>query len=531
MVRLLVTALLLLVGWTGIGHATCSGSTNGTPQTLSYLTSSDFQNGRPAGSITPDCIRDLAASTFGSANNNINLKNLGLPTGGDDTTAINNALASAKTAGVAVYAPAALYKHAGVIVVDSVCLYGDGPGTNFNATDTTNPNPQLAVKLVGSHPCLYNTQESTTWAGARQGAPEAAAIYVSSTASYFIVAQNNVTANFENVVANIGGTYGAIINNTGLSTQSDSYYNATNTHDVLIAGNQIINSGDDCYSIDSYSTESQIYNIRIEGNYCYNGGARGLEISGGRNITEVGNIIDTTNQRCIFIASESSSFQTLNVDSVTFTGNVCNANGNTTNYAESVLIFGETGTVGATHRVSNVVLEGNIFTNEPGDCLRVGLGSTALNENNITFVNNNCNGAGPNGGNGVNLNGGSNVKVLGNTFANYGYNGLQDNGSNSGIAQISGNTFNNISVAGGSAGAGIAMSPTAFTKVIIRDNTQLTGTNAPSALLTLSGVTYAVVDGNMGDNHTQTVSGITTGWFMDPFNNTLKIGGTTVTVP
>ena len=530
MIRILLVMLAVLLGGTHAGHAACSATTNGTPQTLSFLTSSDFQDGRVAGAISADCFRDLAASVYGSGNNNINLKNLGLPTGGDDTAAINSALSSAKTAGVAVYAPAATYKHAGVILVDSVCLYGDGTSTNFNATDTTNPNPQLAIKLVGSNACLYNTQESTTWAGTRQGAPEAAAIYVAA-ASYFTVDKNNVTANFENVVANIGGTYGKIINNTAISTQSDSYYNATSTHDVLIAGNQIINSGDDCYSIDSYSNETQIYNMRIEYNYCYNGGARGLEISGGRNITEVGNVIDTTNQRCIFIASESSSFQTLNVDSVTFTGNVCNANGNTTNYAESVLIFGETGTVGATHRVSNVVLEGNIFTNEPGDCIRIGLGSTALNENNITFVNNNCNGAGPNGGNGVNLNGGSNVKVMGNTFANYGYNGVQDNGSNSGFAQIVGNSFNNISVAGGSAGAGIAMSPTAFTKVTIRDNTQITGTNAPAALLQLSGVTYAVVDGNMGDNHTQTVSGITTGWFMDPFNNTLKIGGTTVTVP
>jgi hypothetical protein len=66
-----------------------------TPRTQAYLLGSVFQDGQPAGSITPSDMRDLVLSTYGSATNNLNLKNYGLPTGGDDTAAINAVLAAA----------------------------------------------------------------------------------------------------------------------------------------------------------------------------------------------------------------------------------------------------------------------------------------------------------------------------------------------------------------------------------------------------------------------------------------------------
>jgi hypothetical protein len=43
-------------------HATCTSTTNGTVQTPSFLTGSEFQDGQSAGSITPACMRDLIAS-------------------------------------------------------------------------------------------------------------------------------------------------------------------------------------------------------------------------------------------------------------------------------------------------------------------------------------------------------------------------------------------------------------------------------------------------------------------------------------
>lgn len=93
--RIALAVLGLAVFAISDGHATCTNVTNGTPQTFTTLTQSEFQNGQGAGALTYGCMRDLIASTYGSANNNINLKNLGLPTGGDDTVAINAAIASA----------------------------------------------------------------------------------------------------------------------------------------------------------------------------------------------------------------------------------------------------------------------------------------------------------------------------------------------------------------------------------------------------------------------------------------------------
>lgn len=53
--------------------ATCGSGSTGTAQTFSYLLSSEFQDGQPAGSIHPGCIRDLIAST-GPGGGNIGME-------------------------------------------------------------------------------------------------------------------------------------------------------------------------------------------------------------------------------------------------------------------------------------------------------------------------------------------------------------------------------------------------------------------------------------------------------------------------
>ena len=88
--RLILACSLTLIA--GHAYAVCGSATNGTPHILTYLTQSEFQDGQATGSITPGCVRDLIASVYPDV---INLSTLGLPTGGDDTAAINAALASA----------------------------------------------------------------------------------------------------------------------------------------------------------------------------------------------------------------------------------------------------------------------------------------------------------------------------------------------------------------------------------------------------------------------------------------------------
>jgi hypothetical protein len=66
--RLLIFPLLLLAFLPIRAHAVgCTDVTNGTVQTQSYLLTQEFQDGRPAGSITPGCMRDLIA-TLGQGN-------------------------------------------------------------------------------------------------------------------------------------------------------------------------------------------------------------------------------------------------------------------------------------------------------------------------------------------------------------------------------------------------------------------------------------------------------------------------------
>lgn len=59
---LLVFIIFLVIG-APLASAQCVGGVNGTPQQGSYLLQNEFQDGRPAGSITPACMRDLIATT------------------------------------------------------------------------------------------------------------------------------------------------------------------------------------------------------------------------------------------------------------------------------------------------------------------------------------------------------------------------------------------------------------------------------------------------------------------------------------
>lgn len=57
-----MAAMLCLFLGVGSAHATCTPTANGTVQTLSFLLTSEFQDGQAAGSISPACIRDMIAS-------------------------------------------------------------------------------------------------------------------------------------------------------------------------------------------------------------------------------------------------------------------------------------------------------------------------------------------------------------------------------------------------------------------------------------------------------------------------------------
>lgn len=442
----------------------------------------------------------------------LSLHDYNLPTGGDDTAAINSVLSTAASKGLAVYAPAGTYKHAGVITDNGVCLFGDGASTIFQSTDTTNPNPNLTIELTGTGPCLKNLQVTSTWSGARQSNGESQAVWVTGATNYKV----------ENIVIN-GGAAGGIFQTTSSNgivaynqinnTLADAIGVYTNSYNVSEIGNAIVHPGDDCMSVIGANNETTgPYNVRLVGNSCLNGQARGIAIVGGNRVTASANTIDTATASCFYVAAESGYFAPYDV---VFHANMCNASDiPASGVPGAALVFGNTGYV-----VRNVAFIGNDFTNLANHCADFGTGNPAADTVNVQFIGNLCGGNGATGvGNeAVILDGVTNVTVDRNVFYNWGGNGIDPGaGKDAGYAEIAGNTFDKIG-ASTSGGWAIYLPSEGFSAVLIRNNREFTdGSANVNGLITLSGVTKGVIDGNVGDNAANSISGFTSGRYSNP---------------
>lgn len=236
----------------------------------------------------------------------------------DNQTAIQNTFNSAASQGFAVEIPAGNFAHSGVVNANGIVVFGLGSASILKATTASNS----ALELTGNGGSYSNFVVMGT-GSSRLTNFQASGIWVNGATNFTVT---NILVNGGSCVGiwDEGGSNGTVSNNTVENTLADSITNTNGASTILDQNNLVINSGDDGISNNSYTTDSNTVNhITVNANTILaNAFARGLEVSGGTNISFTNNYVDDkAGDACIILASETSSFQTQTVNTVMVTGN------------------------------------------------------------------------------------------------------------------------------------------------------------------------------------------------------------------
>lgn len=455
--------------------------------------------------------------------NAISLLANGLPTGGDDTTKINSLITQAVNAGVAIYAPAGTYNHAGDIICNGCVIYGDGPATIFRSTQTTATNPTVAIVMEGTNPRLENVQLSNTWTGIRQSNGDSCMVFVTGATGFKVkdtVIGSGASCGVQVYQSNTGEITGNHISG-GLADCIIHGGGATSTFDDLVAFNYTYNCGDDGISVDTYTGNGMIYNIRIIGNQVVTPLARGITANGGRNITIANNIITTPASFGIQAGPDSGQAATTQV---TITGNICDT---CTNNA-AFFVWGQSPTV----NVTDVTFASNHAYNVGAaqDCFQLGSGQAATAITNVKIIGNDCTAAASNTGVGVATNNATNVTVIGNMIKGFEYGVGNVNAADAGYLVVKDNTFDGMNPTGAGGVYVIYFAESSgFSGATISGNVQRNDGTTIAGFLNISGITTASIEGNIGDNTTNVIANITSGYWLSPQNGLTLYGPITGT--
>jgi parallel beta-helix repeat protein len=216
-----------------------------------------------------------------------------------------------------------------------------------------------ALILSGSGSSVSNFV-MVSGATTRLDTPQSAMIYANNASNYVV---KSVLINGSSSVGifSLGCNNGQILNNTVENTRADSISQSNGSYNITISGNRIVNSGDDGVSNNSYSGEpgGMVHGITVQGNTVLNNkGGRGIEVSGGSDITFTGNYVDNTDGYTdMYIASELAAYNTMGVDNVTVTGNTFVDGGPNQG---SLLVYNSQG---STYNITNITVSGNQFVN------------------------------------------------------------------------------------------------------------------------------------------------------------------------
>jgi Right handed beta helix region len=299
----------------------------------------------------------------------------------NNQTAIQNAFNAAALGKKAALIPAGSFAYSGTLTANGIAVCGSGESSILKALDGANE----ALILTGSGGAIANLQLNGTGT-TRLTNPQSAKIWANAAKNYTIT---NVLINGSSSggIVNFGSSYGKILNNTIENTLADSIHNTHGSHDVLIKGNLIMNSGDEGIAVVSYVGDGALsHDITATGNtILHNLGSQGLEVSGGSNIIFTDNYVDNTDgYGDIYITSESE-WNTLGVNKVLVSGNTFLNGGPNQG---TVIIYNSQGSLGYT--ISGVTVTGNQFLNPKLNAVQlVGNGSaTGTLTNNIDYATN-----------------------------------------------------------------------------------------------------------------------------------------------
>jgi Right handed beta helix region len=298
----------------------------------------------------------------------------------NNLTAIQNAFNYAAANQCIATVPAGTFAYSGNLNATGIAIAGMGAASILKPLSLTNE----ALILSGDGGSISNLVMVSA-ATSRLLSQQSGMVWVDNASNYYV---ENVLINGSSStgIMSQNSSGGYILNNTIENTLADSITQILGSAGITIFGNHVLDSGDDGVSNNSYVGDpTAVNNITVTGNTILNNnGGRGLEVSGGTNITFAGNYVDNLDGFAdMYIASESQ-FNTQSVSNVTVSGNSFLDGGPNQGTA---IVYNSQGT-GIT--ITTVNIEQNQFVNPQLSALQyAGTGSeTGISvDNNIDYSN------------------------------------------------------------------------------------------------------------------------------------------------
>ncbi len=271
----------------------------------------------------------------------------------NNATAIQNTFNYAAANHCIALIPAGTFAYSGTITATSIAVAGTGATSILAPLDVVNES----LTLSGSGGSVSNLVMVST-ATKRLDTPWSGMIWVDNAQNYYV--QNVLINNSSSIgIMSYNSNGGYILNNTVENTLADSITQIDGSYNIIVSGNRILNSGDDGISNNSYVADSsQVHNITVQGNTVLNNlYGRGVEVSGGNNITFTGNYVDNPDGYSdVYVASENE-WTTQGVSNVTVSGNTLLDGGPNQG---SVIVYDSQG---SSYSITNVTVTGNQLVN------------------------------------------------------------------------------------------------------------------------------------------------------------------------
>jgi hypothetical protein len=279
--------------------------------------------------------------------------------GGDNTSALNAALASAKAQNKDLFIPAGTYNYSGVLTADGVRMFGVGDATALYSTNTT----FSAIYVIGDGGGVEWMRLTGVTPTVRTSNREGRRIHMIEASNFLI---NNVTIDSGSgsaIMCNDVSHHGAITNNRCSNTLADSIHITDRSHHILIEDNVIRNSGDDGVACVSYAPQGgYVNNITARRNDIRNNtGGRGMSVVGGDTILYEDNYIANVAAAGMLIAQEAT-YDTFSAKNIIVRRNRVHNCGNPA--MDHTGIYVSSSTAGPRHE--NVLIQRNIVHFSPG---------------------------------------------------------------------------------------------------------------------------------------------------------------------
>jgi parallel beta-helix repeat protein len=448
----------------GIPKASCTDTSYSSFSRI-YLRGSTYALFDDVTLLTETLDSDLATQI----SNAINIQSYGAIGDGvtDNQSAIQSAVAAAKSAGKALYIPPGIFKHSGVIDLQGASMFGRGYISVLAASDPANSSFKLNGTSVELKSCRFTSPNATT----RLTSGNSNAVFVSGATNFEIYGIYVEGMGTTGIISKAGTSSGGNIHHNWVSDNySDGIHMTHGTYNVEIHHNRVRRTGDDMIAVVSYLGDGaicrdiNIYNNDVRDQKW----ARGITAVGAQNVNITDNTVVNSWGAGIYAYAENTR-STYGNDGIHITNNtIIGANASldpTINSDPSKIVRqGAIHVGGYTGQIAqNITIVGNTITDS-----RYRVISLSPNVSGCTISGNTINGS---GNEAFYLGSAQNVTISGNSVSNiksYGVYALKDG---SGSLVIDNNQFTDINH-GSSSGVDVifVQAGGAFSTVTITDN-------------------------------------------------------------